>query len=254
MLQAGGRMPASRSEILVGATIADSVGLEVGDKVPLFSRKHFGIPEYEVVGIYESNINWENGGIVVEGDLIKEETGKKDTYNLLFVYAEDGMREQVRKSIDGRFEHLVALSPAQFTERFAGQLEFLDQFVVLITIIVMVVGILGVLNTMMMSVAERTREIGMLRALGWSRRLIVKVIVIEGVLLSLVGGLFGLLVGYAGTELLIQFFPGGFLEAAYSPSTFLKGMLVALGVGVLAAVYPALRAANLRPVEALRYE
>ena len=254
MLQDGGRMPTTRSEILVGTTIADSVKLKVGDRVPLFSRKHFGIESYEVVGIYQSAINWENGGIVASAEVVKEETGKKDTYNLVFIYTEDSERESIRKAINEKFEHLVALPPAQFTERFSGQLEFLDQFVVLITIIAMIVGILGVLNTMMMSVAERTREIGMLRALGWSRRLIVKTIVIEGLLLSVVGGLFGLFLGYAGTELLILFFPGGFLEAAYLPSTFAKGFAVALAVGVVAAVYPAVRAANLRPVEALRYE
>ena len=107
---------------------------------------------------------------------------------------------------------------------------------------------------MMMSVSERTREIGMLRALGWSRGLIIKAIVTEGVLLSVVGGIFGLGLGYAGTEVLIMVFPGGWLDALYQPSTFLFGGAVALTVGVLAAVYPAVRAANLRPVEALRYE
>jgi putative ABC transport system permease protein len=102
-------------------------------------------------------------------------------------------------------------------------------------------------------VSERTREIGMLRALGWERGRVVGMIFLEGVFLSLIGGVFGLLLGFAGTESLVALYPGA-LVARYLVSTFVKGLLVGLFVGVVAAVYPAYRAANLRPVEALRYE
>ena len=122
------------------------------------------------------------------------------------------------------------------------------------TAIAIAIGVLGVLNTMMMSVSERTREIGMLRALGWPRSLIARLIVIEGLLLSILGGLLGLLLGWAGAQLLATYWQDGALEAVYKPSTFALGMGVALFVGVVAALYPAWRAANLRPVEALRYE
>ena len=254
MLAAGGRLPVKEHEILVGANVARDVGMKVGDTLPLFHTTHLGVTEYEVVGLYESPISWENGGLIVHGDIIRVETGKEDTYPLLFVYTNDKSLDRVQKAIDDRYEHLAAISPSEFTNRFAPQMEMMDDFISLITIIAMVVGILGVLNTMMMSVAERTREIGMLRALGWSRRLIVKMIVAEGVLLSVIGGFIGLGIGVAGTELLIALFPGGWLDALYLPSTFVYGATVALVVGVLAALYPAVRAANLKPVEALRYE
>jgi putative ABC transport system permease protein len=94
----------------------------------------------------------------------------------------------------------------------------------------------------------------MLRALGWSRPLIARTIVLEGLLLSILGGVFGLVLGVAGTELLTSLWQGGGLVAAYHAGTFVEGMAVAVFVGVAAALYPAVRAANLRPVEALRYE
>jgi len=253
MLDAGA-MPTRRDEILVGSRIAEAVGLKVGQRLKLFTRSHFGIEQYTIAGIFTSDINWENGGFVVDAEVIREETGKKDTYNLLFVYLDQTRLVEFRAWFDEKFPDLISMHPSAFTDRFAGQMEVMEQFIVLITVIAMIVGILGVLNTMMMSVSERTREIGMLRALGWSRGLVVRAILSEGVLLSVVGGVFGLGLGVAGTEALIAFFPGGFLEAFYRPATFAKGGGVALVVGVLAAIYPALRAANLKPVEALRYE
>jgi putative ABC transport system permease protein len=93
-----------------------------------------------------------------------------------------------------------------------------------------------------------------LRALGWTRSLIAKYILIEGLLLSILGGICGLIFGVLGSEFLVRFYQDGSLEAVYRQETFLKGMAVAVLVGVTAALYPAWRAANLRPVEALRYE
>jgi len=92
-----------------------------------------------------------------------------------------------------------------------------------------------------------------LRAVGRPRRLVVRTILFEGVLLSTIGGAIGLLLGVAGTETLLWAY-SGLLEARYLASTFGYGLLVGVGVGISAAIYPAIRAANLRPVEALRYE
>jgi putative ABC transport system permease protein len=79
-------------------------------------------------------------------------------------------------------------------------------------------------------------------------------VLVEGLLLSGIGGAFGLVLGVLGTEALIALWSKAYLVASYLPSTFVKGALVAVLVGVSAALYPAYRAANLRPVEALRYE
>jgi len=243
-----GRLFEKPDEILAGRFVAATLGLKVGSKMPLFGRT------FRVVGIYDSDIAWENGGVIVDAGVLAGQLGRKDSYSMLFVFTARKDRDGVRARIEKRFPDLVAVRPSEFTNRFAAQFRQIDDFVYLITLLALVVGILGVLNTMMMSVAERTREIGMLRALGWQRWRIMRLILAEGLLLSGLGGLVGLALGVFGTKGLIALFADAYLVARFSPTTFLWGGAVALGVGLGAATYPALHAANLRPVEALRYE
>jgi putative ABC transport system permease protein len=243
-----GRLFEKPSEIVASRFVAETLGWTLGTKVPIYGA------EYEVVGLFDSDVPWENGGIVIHADVLGRQLGRVDSYTLLFVYASEGARGPVRARIEADLPHLRAIPPREFTSTFADQLEIVDEFIALVTVISMVIGILGVLNTMMMSVSERTREIGTLRALGWSRGRVLRTVLVEGLLLSCIGGAFGLVLGVAGTELLIALWNKAYLVASYLPSTFVKGGLVAVFVGVSAALYPAYRAANLKPVEALRYE
>jgi putative ABC transport system permease protein len=249
-----GRMPQSHADVLAGSFVADQLELRVGDRLPLFRKSYCGVEEYEICGIFRSDITWENGGLVMHADVLKAHLNRPDSFSLVFVYTAAEVRDEVQQRIEEAMPHLTASPAADVTDRFENQIEIIDEFILVVTLIALVVGILGVLNTMMMSISERTREIGMLRALGWPRSLVVRLIVAEGILLSCVGGLLGLLLGVLFTEALMAWFPGWFLVADYTAETFLKGMAVALVVGTFAAIYPAWRAANLRPVEALRYE
>lgn len=242
-----GRLLRSPDEVMVSRQLAESADCHTGDKLPLLDR------EFEVVGIFEPDIAWENLGVILHADVIAEKSGRKGNYTVLFVYTDDDRRDEVRARIPKEFPGLTAVPSNELTSHFSDQFELLDEFIAIITVIAIVIGVLGVLNTMMMSVSERTREIGMLRALGWSRGRIVSLIFCEGVLLSLFGGVIGIGLGVAGTETLVGLYPEA-LVARYLFSTFVTGFLVGFFVGVLAAVYPAYRAANLRPVEALRYE
>jgi putative ABC transport system permease protein len=249
-----GRLPEEPSEVLVGSFVADRLGLRVGDRLPLFPKAYLGVEEYEVTGVFHSGIAWENGGLVIHAAIVAERLDRTEGYSLVFVYTAPGQRDAVRARLAEGFKHLVAMPAGEFTDRFAAQEEILDQFLGIFTVIAIAVGVLGVLNTMMMSVSERTREIGTLRALGWSRGRVLRAILAEGVLLSALGGALGLGLGVVGTEAVLRLFPEAYLVADYAPRTFVQGAIVALGVGVLAALYPAYRAAGLRPVEALRYE
>jgi len=246
-LLVAGRLLQRRDEIVAAKYIAKQMRWEIGDKVTLLGQ------EFTVVGFYEPDIAWEKG-ILIHAGFLADQLGRKDSYSIVFVYTAPADSEAVRKEIEEKLEHLTAVPPDALTKRFDDQLKIIDDFIIMITLIALVVGVLGVLNTMMMSVSERTREIGMLRALGWSKGRVVRTIIIESVLLSVFGGAFGLLLGVLGTEALLSAFEDAFLVSNYEFATFVKGALVALVVGVLAALYPALRAASLKPVEALRYE
>jgi putative ABC transport system permease protein len=243
-----GRLFEKPSEIVPSRFVAEALGWKLGSKVEIDGAS------YDVVGLYESDVPWENGGVLIHADVLGKKLGRSDSYTLLFVYTAEAAVHRVEEAIETALPHLRAVPPRDFTNQFADQLEIVDEFIGLVTVIAVVIGVLGVLNTMMMSVAERTREIGTLRALGWSRRRVLGTVLLEGLLLSCVGGAFGLLFGVLGTEALIAIWHKAYLVAVYEPSTFVKGGLVAVLVGVGAALYPAYRAANLRPVEALRYE
>jgi putative ABC transport system permease protein len=243
-----GRVLAEPDEVMASKFIADRMGWAVGDELPLFGGT------VKIVGLYQSSIPWENGGLIVHADVLAKQLGRDDNYTLVFVYTAFEGIDAVQARIKAKFPDFQVIPPDEFTMAFDEQLALIDEFIYIITLIALVVGVLGVLNTMMMSVAERTREIGMLRALGWSRGRVLRMVLIEGVLLSVIGGGIGLLLGVGGTEALIAWYNDAYLVARYLPETFVYGALVALVVGVLAAFYPAMRAANLRPVEALRYE
>jgi len=242
-----GRLFETRDEMMASRLLAERFGWGLNDTLPLFGR------ELEIVGIVESTIAWENQGLIVHTDLVNEKIGREDNCTVLFVYTRPDDTDAVKQRIEKAYPGLAAVPSGQFTTHFQDQLALVDEVIWLVTFIALVIGALGVLNTMMMSVAERTREIGMLRAVGWPRRLVVRTILFEGVLLSTIGGAIGLLLGVAGTETLLWAY-SGLLEARYLASTFGYGLLVGVGVGISAAIYPAIRAANLRPVEALRYE
>jgi putative ABC transport system permease protein len=110
------------------------------------------------------------------------------------------------------------------------------------------------MNTVLMSVFERTREIGVLRALGWRRRWVIELVLEESLLLSVLGAVLGSLLGVGLSKLVGLTAMGSMVPAAFSPGLFVQVLVVALLLGTAGGLYPALRAANLRPVEAIRHE
>ena len=116
----------------------------------------------------------------------------------------------------------------------------------------LLVGGIGIMNIMLATVTERTREIGIRRALGAKRRDIIQQFLIEGVALSAIGGLAGVLVGMGIPQIIVYFFPD------QTTIITVQSVVVAFGisvcVGILFGVYPARRAALMDPIEALRHE
>ena len=121
-----------------------------------------------------------------------------------------------------------------------------------IAAISLVVGGIGVMNIMLVSVTERTREIGIRKAVGAKRRDILTQFLAEAVVLSLLGGLLGVLVGYGGAQVVTPLLGGS--RALVTPQSVVMALSVSIAVGLFFGIYPATRAAALSPIDALRYE
>jgi len=115
----------------------------------------------------------------------------------------------------------------------------------------LLVGGIGIMNIMLVSVTERTREIGLRKAVGGKRRDILKQFLTESVTLSLFGGLIGILFGIGGSKLIAM---SGTITTVVSLNSVLLAFFFSAGVGVFFGIYPAMRASRLSPIEALKYE
>jgi putative ABC transport system permease protein len=128
----------------------------------------------------------------------------------------------------------------------------LTGFLGLIATISLVVGGIGIMNIMLVSVTERTREIGIRKAVGAKRRDVLAQFLIEAISLSMVGGGVGILIGLTGTVVASRMIED--LELSISPSTILLATGFSIVVGVFFGIYPAMRASRLNPIDSLRYE
>ncbi len=236
-------------EMVLGRRAAESLKMGVGDTLRLYGRP------YQIVGIYETGQALEeSGGVVVLEDA--QAIAKKERRVSLF---QVGLRRgQEVEPVIRRIQALdrdLKVSRTGALESNQQWSEILEGFALGVAGIAILIGGLGMMNAMIMSVLERTREIGTLRALGWSRARVLALILAESMALSLGGGLAGAVLGVALTELAARA-PGvgAMLVGVYTPKVFAQGLGTAWVLGLVGGVYPAWRAAGLQPVEALRYE
>ena len=123
--------------------------------------------------------------------------------------------------------------------------------------IAIIVGGIGIMNTMYTSVRERTKEIGILKAVGAKNSTIVLIFLIESGIIGFIGGIGGMIPGLGLAKLIQavgQLHPVFYIEASITPGLIIFGLLFSFGVGCLSGFFPARSAAKLKPVEALRYE
>jgi len=236
-------------QILLGRVAADNLGKEVGQTLRLFD-----VP-FRIVGIYETGVPFEDGGAVISLRDAQSLFGQPRKVSFLGVRLKDPARaEAVERAIETRFPE-VAISPASDFAEDVADLRLTRASTWAISFLALVVGGAGMMNTMVMSVFERTREIGVLRAVGWRRGRVLRMILQESVALSILGGVAGLGVGALLVGLLnLNPVMAGFVKARFSPSLFLQALTTALVLGAVGGIYPAWRASRMRPVEALRYE
>ncbi len=236
-------------QILLGRVAARNLRLEVGQTVRLFDTA------FKVVGIYETGIAFQDGGGIVSLRDAQNLFGQPRKVSFVGVWLENPDRvEALEHEIEARFAEIDLSRASRFAEGLSD-MQMMKGMIWGITAMALLVGGLGMTNTMVMSVMERTREIGVLRALGWRKRRVLWMIVRESIALSLLGGAAGIVAGVLlGLALNQSPMIQGFLRMHYTADLFVQALSTAAILGAAGGAYPAWRASRLLPVEALRYE
>jgi ABC-type lipoprotein release transport system permease subunit len=237
-------------QIVLGRAFADASGKQVGDTIRL------GESAFRVVGIFETGTPFEEiGGLITRRDT-QMLAGKPHQVNWYSIELRDPAKvDEVMAWLEKAVPGIEVSVTAEFTESLPD-LESSRAMMGGLAVLMALVGSVGMTNTILMSVLERTQEIGVLRALGWSRWRVMSLILKESLLLGMVGGLAGIGSGILLARAL-ESWPGiGELlgSATFSPVLLAQAIAVALVLGALGGLYPAWRATRLSPVEALRYE
>ena len=177
----------------------------------------------------------------------------QDKLSAVLVRTADVSHVSETRTALGHMMGVQAVPPNEVFDTLVGILATVRQTMILIAGIAIAVGVFTTMNTMIMSVQERRREIGLLRAVGATRREVFNLFLYESVTVSAIGGLVGLGVGYVAT-LLLPRASGLGLEALpqYSLSFIGICLLVEVAVGTVSALYPAMMAARIQPIRALR--
>lgn len=252
----GRKFQNGKQEVMLGELLAGSLNKKVGDTLDLQGST------FTVVGIYRSGSALEAGAIIMPLDELQQLSslvGKVTAFHIQLKPAPPGVSPQqwsqeAQNAVSTELPGLRAVPAAQRAAN--NQLVTLAHAAAWGTsLIALLVAALGIANTMAMSVFERTKEIGVLRAIGWSRRRVMALILVEAAALGLAGGLVGLLLGWLALHILAALpQTASIVASSMSALTLLDAILMAVLVGVAAGAIPAWRGAQLSPVEALRHE
>jgi len=245
-----GSLPRKAHELALGARAANALRLGTGDSITV-ERTAF-----RITGIYKSGSLIEDGGAYAPLSAVQTLARRPDVVTVVYVKVAPGTDgEALANRIERRLPQLTAISRLADFNKVDQGLRILDAGNLAISLLAVVIGAIGVMNTMVMSVFERTREIGILRAVGWRSRRIMRMVVGESLVLCTLAAAVGMGLGVAATRAVLLIpAVSSFLEPQYPFSVFVRALLIALGVGLAGALYPAYRAVRLSPMAALRYE
>ena len=252
----GKKFENGKPQVLLGDVLAGSMHKAVGDQIEIQGST------YTVVGVFHGGTALEAGAVIMPIDqlqVLSSLQGKVSGFHVRLRPAPAGEPEaaylkRAQKQIEAA---LPGLNAQLASERASN-----NQFVTLAhavawgtSSIALLMGILGIANTMAMSVLERTREIGILRALGWKRWRVLLLIQLEAAVLGFAGGILGIVIGW-GSLRALTLLPqtSSIASPSFSPLLLSEALAIAVLAGLAAGAIPAWRGARLLPVEALRHD
>lgn len=250
------------NKVVVGSDLVKKLDAKVGKNVKLRGKN------FEVVGIAEKTLTTPDTTVLMSlsdaqrlhyknlPQIVKDQIDKDDLVTGITAFIKDGYDpNKVAKEIKKKVKDVKAFGPKAFKEQIGNAVAIFTSIIFLIGMISLLVGGLSVINTMTMSISERTREIGIRKAIGASSGQILSQFLIESAIIGLIGGLIGLGLGWGFTTMANSIGnESGTALFLVTPRLAIGAVIFAVLLGIVGGLFPSWRAARMDPVEALRYE
>jgi len=243
-------------QAILSDSFASENDLEVGDRFRLLSQTRKR-PTFEVAGTFDSKLGVFGSVLITQPVLAREFGQTQDTTD--FVETAPGtdaatVQVLLTKLVEAAFPTAEVLNQQELKENREKQVDQLVNLIIALLLLAIVISLFGIANTLALSIHERTRELGMLRAIGMSRRQVRTMIRYEAVITALIGAILGMVLGLIFAALIAQPLKDEGFTLSYPVGSLIVLLVVAAFAGVLAAILPARRASRLDVLESLQYE
>ena len=239
----------NENEIIVGKNLAEEENYTIGDKIDIYGN------EFKITGIYETGSIFYDSAMYTGLGKLQNLTDNEDKISSISIkIKKEANLTTVNDKIKSEYNNtLSTITNEEMAQTIDDTLDMINSATTAIEALAIIIGGLGVINTMMMTVFERTREIGVLKSVGWTKKRILSMIMGESIVLTLISGIIGSILGVLAVFILFKI-NGDNMTVIFNINIFIKAFLVAFSVGIVGGLYPAIKASRLSPTEALRYE
>ncbi len=247
-----------KDAVVIGYRIYKDYKAKIGDKMKINGYS------FKIVGIFEEIGNIEDDSTIYMPIKRAQEIFNTEDITMIFVVAEsEDVVDEVAKRVKERLkilrkaEDFDVLTAKQLAEQILEITKTITFVLSGIAAVSLIIGGIIVMNTMLMNVIERTKEIGVMKAIGATNTTILKIFFAESIIIGIIGGVIGVSFGTMLSKI-IDFlgknYFGSSFKTVVTPEVILFGILVSVFVSIVASLYPAYKIAKLDPVETLRYE
>jgi putative ABC transport system permease protein len=244
------------NQAILSDSFASDHNLEPGDRFRLLSQTRHR-PSFEVVGSFDSKLDVFGSVLITQAAMAREFGQTQDTIDFVQVEPSANPAEVqaiLTRGVERAFPVAEVLNQQELKESREEQVDQLVNLVYALLLLAILISLFGIANTLALSIHERTRELGMLRAIGMSRRQVRTMIRYEAVITALIGAILGMVLGLVFAALIAQPLKDEGFTLSYPIGSLIFLLVFAALIGVLAAIPPARRASRLDVLESLQYE